>query len=427
MALGGGTFTSQNKVLPGAYINFVSAALASSELSDRGIATIPFELDWGEENKVIKVTKAEAIKYARKIFGYAYTDDKLSAIRDVFKNATVLYTYRLNGGGTKASNTYATALYGGTRGNDIKIVIQANVDESSKYDVKTYLGDVLVDEQTVASAAELKVNDFVTFKTDASLSVTAGTALSGGTNKTVTGAEHSAYLAAIEPYSYNCMGVVTDDSTTKALYTAFAKRMRNEVGVKFQVVLYNQSADEEGVINVKNCKEVIPWTVGAEAGCPVNKSCTNKVYDGEAVVPADYTQAQLTEAIEAGEFVFHKVGDEIRILTDINSLKTTTEDKGEVFKSNQSIRVMDQIANDIAVLFNTKYLGSIQNNESGRVSLWGDIVKHHKELNNIGAIENFKEGDIVVSQGTDKKSVVVSDVVTIVNSMEQLYMTVTVQ
>lgn len=427
MALGGGTFTSQNKVLPGAYINFVSAALASSELSDRGIATIPFELDWGEENKVIKVTKAEAIKYARKIFGYAYTDDKLSAIRDVFKNATVLYTYRLNGGGTKASNTYATALYGGTRGNDIKIVIQANIDESSKYDVKTYLGDVLVDEQTVASAAELKANDFVTFKTDASLSVTAGTALSGGTNKTVTGAEHSAYLAAIEPYSYNCMGVVTDDSTTKALYTAFVKRMRNEVGVKFQVVLYNQSADEEGVINVKNCKEVIPWTVGAEAGCPVNKSCTNKVYDGEAVVSADYTQAQLTEAIEAGELVFHKVGDEIRILTDINSLKTTTEDKGEVFKSNQSIRVMDQIANDIAVLFNTKYLGSIQNNESGRVSLWGDIVKHHKELNNIGAIENFKEGDIVVSQGTDKKSVVVSDVVTIVNSMEQLYMTVTVQ
>ena len=53
MTLGGGTFTTQNKVLPGAYINFVSAALASSALSDRGIATIPLELDWGEENKVI--------------------------------------------------------------------------------------------------------------------------------------------------------------------------------------------------------------------------------------------------------------------------------------------------------------------------------------------------------------------------------------
>lgn len=45
MALGGGTFTAQNKELPGAYINFVSAASASAALSDRGIATMPLELD----------------------------------------------------------------------------------------------------------------------------------------------------------------------------------------------------------------------------------------------------------------------------------------------------------------------------------------------------------------------------------------------
>ena len=44
MALGGGTFTSQNKELPGAYINFVSAASASAALSDRGIATMPLNL-----------------------------------------------------------------------------------------------------------------------------------------------------------------------------------------------------------------------------------------------------------------------------------------------------------------------------------------------------------------------------------------------
>ena len=37
MALGGGSFTVQNKELPGAYINFVSAASASPELSARGL------------------------------------------------------------------------------------------------------------------------------------------------------------------------------------------------------------------------------------------------------------------------------------------------------------------------------------------------------------------------------------------------------
>ena len=36
MALGGGTWLTQNKVLNGAYINFISAARASTNLSDRG-------------------------------------------------------------------------------------------------------------------------------------------------------------------------------------------------------------------------------------------------------------------------------------------------------------------------------------------------------------------------------------------------------
>ena len=36
MALGGGTFMTQNKVLPGAYINFVSRPRAMGSLGERG-------------------------------------------------------------------------------------------------------------------------------------------------------------------------------------------------------------------------------------------------------------------------------------------------------------------------------------------------------------------------------------------------------
>ena len=52
MALGGGTFLVQNKVLPGAYINFISVAQASATLSDRGIVTIPLAMNWGPEGKL---------------------------------------------------------------------------------------------------------------------------------------------------------------------------------------------------------------------------------------------------------------------------------------------------------------------------------------------------------------------------------------
>ena len=57
--LGGGTFTVQNKLLPGAYINFVSAAGSTSALSDRGIVAVPLVMDWGPEKTVVEMTAEE--------------------------------------------------------------------------------------------------------------------------------------------------------------------------------------------------------------------------------------------------------------------------------------------------------------------------------------------------------------------------------
>lgn len=433
MALGGGTFLTQNKVLPGAYINFISVATASANMSDRGYAAMGLELDWGQEGKIFEVTNGDFQKNSMKIFGHSYADDAMKGLRDLFKNVTTLFAYRLNGGGAKAANTFATALYSGTRGNDIKIAVQANVDDNSKFDVQTWLDGVLMDTQTVAKAAELVANDYVAFKTDASLTVTAATALTGGTNGTSNAAAHQAFLDKVESYpAINAIGYVGTETAVKSLYAAFAKRMRDEVGVKFQSVIYQQAADYEGVINVKNKvldegadeASMVYWTLGVAAGTAVNASATNKIYDGEFTVDVDYTQAQLESAIKAGEFTFHQVGSDIRVLSDINSLVTTTANKGDIFKDNQTIRVCDQIATDIANLFVTKYLGVVPNDASGRTSLWADIVKHHEDLQNIRAIENFTDEDVTVAQGDTKKSVVVTDNITVVNTMEKLYMTV---
>lgn len=351
---------------------------------------------------------------------------ELKGLRDLFIYAQTAYIYKLTSGGAKASNDYATAKYCGTRGNDLKIVVATNVDDAEKKDVLTYLGTTLVDAQTVANASELVANDYVTFKSDATLTVTAGTSLSAGTNGTVDGAAHQKYIDLIESYSFNTMGVATTDDTTKSLYAAFVKRMRDTVGAKFQLVLFDKAADYEGVISVKNSVDLVYWVTGAEGACAVNASVTNKKYDGELVVAADYTQAELEAAIDAGELVFHRVGDDIRVLSDINSLTTVTDTKGDDFKSNQTMRVLDQIANDVAVLFNTKYIGQIPNDIDGRTSLWGDITKMFQQLNDIRAIENFVDGDIKVSAGETKKAVVIDSSVTPINAMEKLYMTVKV-
>lgn len=436
MALGGGSFIAQNKELPGAYMNFVSAASASATLSDRGIATMPLELDWGKEGEVFEVTNEDFQKNSMKVFGYAFDSPKLKGLGDLFMGAKTLYVYRLNGGGEKASNDYATALYSGTRGNDLNIVIQANADDATLFDVSTYLGAVKVDLQTVAKAGELVANDYVKFKADAELAVTAATPLTGGTNGTADGTAHQTYLDKIESYSYNTMGVVVTDETTKKLYTAFNKRLREEMGIKFQLVLYRATfADFMGVISVKNKTtdegfseaSLVYWVTGAECGCEVNKSCQNKKYDGSFTVDTDYKQSELKQAIKDGEFVLHRVNADIRVLEDINSMVTTSDTCGDIFKDNQTIRVIDQIGNDIAVLFNTKYLGVVPNDPAGRISLWSDIVKYHQQLQEIRAIEDFNDKDVTVSQGNTKKSVVVGNAVTVVNAMDKLYMTVTVR
>lgn len=438
MALGGGTFLTQNKILPGAYINFVSVAKASATLSDRGIATIPLDMDWGPENQVVTVELADFLKNSQKIFGYAYTAEKLKPMREIFKHAKTVYFFRLNASGVKAANTFATAKYPGIRGNDLRTVITENEKselESKLYDVATYLGTVQVDLQTgIKAMADLKPNDYVDWITSASISLTASLPLKNGTNGTVDDAAYQTYLDKMEAYNFNAMGCPSNKSTIAELFAAFCKRMRDDVGKKFQVVCFRNLADYEGVVSVKNTivgqtddPALIPWATGVVAGTAVNKSATNMDYDGEYSVDTDYTQTELENGIREGSFMFHQVDEKVVVLEDINSFISITDEKSSDFSSNQTIRVLDQIANDIAVLFGKKYIGKVPNDASGRVSLWNDIVKHHMELQNIRAIENFNPDNVTVVQGDTKKAVVVTDYVTPVNAMAQLYMTVYVQ
>ena len=58
MPIGGGTFTVQNKILPGAYINFVSMG-TNAKMGSRGVAALPLELNWGPDDKVFTMTATD--------------------------------------------------------------------------------------------------------------------------------------------------------------------------------------------------------------------------------------------------------------------------------------------------------------------------------------------------------------------------------
>lgn len=431
--LGGGNFTSQDKALPGSYINFVSASKASPAMSGRGIAAVPLALDWGPARQVFTVDGGQFQKDCQKLFGYSYEAEEMRDLRELFLNITEGIFYRLNAGAA-AANDFAAARYGGTRGNKLSVAIAKDVDDESRFNVRTYLDGREVDSQTVAEAGQLADNDYIIFKKDATLAVTAGTPLTGGSDGDgITGADHSDFLAAVESRTFHALCCPSMDDAVKMLYVAYTKRLRDEAGVKFQTVVYRkEDADYEGIISVDNeCLEkeagLVYWVAGAAAACAVNKTNENRAYNGEYTVKADYTQAQLSEGIRSGKYMFHKAGDSVRVLMDINTLVSHTPEKSADFSSNQTIRVLDQVGNDIAALFNSAYLGKVPNDGSGRISFWSDIVAYGKQLAAMRAVEPINADDIVVEKGQTKRSVAVSFPLEPVNCMSQLYMTVIVQ
>lgn len=451
MALGGGTWLTQNKKLPGTYINFTSKVRASVNLADRGYAAMPLELDWGPEGEVFTVENEDFQKNSMKYFGYDYSHEKIKGLRDLFKNLKTGYFYRINNGAEKASCTLATAKYSGTRGNDLVIALQANIDNDDQYDITTYLKDpntgtmTTLDKQTISSWDDVQDNDYVVFTREGDLSTatTAGTPLTEGSNgEDVTGLQYQEFLEKIEPYYFNILGCVSTEEEIQDLMVQFTKRLRDEVGAKFQCVLYNyENADYEGVISIQNAvtdegenpASLVYWVTGAEASCAVNASCTNKTYDGDFTVNTNYKQTELENAITNGMLIFHRVADSVdgdivgnvNILRDINTFTSFTKEKNEDFSSNQVIRVLDQHAIDIARLFNKTYLGKEPNDEEGRTALWGDIVAYEQEMQRIRAITNFSSDDVPVpTMGQSKETVLSEYAIQPVMCMEKLYMNI---
>lgn len=442
-ALGGGTFLTQNKVLPGSYINYISVPRATKFFSDRGYATIGLELDWGATGEIITIEPAELQNESLELLGYDYAHEKMKPLRDLMQGAKTLYLYRLNdNGGSEAKATIgsltATAKYKGVRGNDIQIIIEKDVDVDKGYIVTTKFGKTTVCEQRATKGSDLKDNPVVVFNaSDEELTTTAGLKLTGGENGTTLAESHSRYLEEIEKYDFNVIGYAGVDPTIKLLYKEFMRRMREDEGVKFQLVVYNMEtakANHKGLINVKNSvtdveneASAVYWVTGQEAGCPINRSLTNKLYGGEYKINTKYKKREAEQAIKSGYFFFYERNKEVRVLEDINSFTEFTLYQNVDFSKNQVIRVLDQRAKDIAIIFNKYYLGKVQNNEDGRIGFWNELVKHAETLSALGAIEDYDSKDSTVEKGHEKDTIIVHDYLMPVMAMQKLYMTILVR
>lgn len=438
--MAGGTWNKQNKVRPGAYINFKSKEKDSHTLGERGIVTMPLNLPWGLEKQVTEVGVYDDLF---DLIGIEAADKSTLLIKEAFKRANKLLLYRVNTG-VKATATIEgliiTAKHSGTNGNNIKVIVQNNIDDETSFDVITMLGNRQVDKQIrVKSIENLNTNSFVEFKGTGQLKATAGIALTGASDGVVTNGDYMDYLAAIELYDFNTMAIPTKDASIKAIATAFIKRLREEEGKKVQCVLENYpEADYEGVISVKNgvilndmtsvsSEKAVAFVAGATAGANINQSLTYSTYDGAIDVDVRYTNKDIENALNNGEVVFTTSNSKVIIEQDINTLRTFAEEKNDDFRKNRVIRVIDGVGNDIKALYENIYIGKASNNEDGRNLFKKDIIKYLETLQGMGAIKNVITEDVTVLYGNSKDSVFITAGIQPIDSMEKLYMNVEVQ
>ena len=433
MSAGGGIFTTENKVLPGAYINFISKSKALGVIGERGILAMPWYGDFGKTGEIIEIDAESFQTDCLKILGHNYSDNQMLPLREAFKGAKTVKLFRM-GGVKKATavigSLTATALHEGVRGNDLKIAVSQDPD-SDGFIINTYLDGYVKDTQSASSAEGLLDNDFISFSGTGKLSPSAGVSLTGGENGVSSGEDYSEFLNALESEDFTTVIYPGNDNVTKSLFAQFTKRLRLDEGYKVTCVLKDFEGDFEGVINLaSSCKPysgfdenaLIYWTGGMTAGAQVNESLTNKVYDGELEVMTNIKKSELKDALSEGKFIFYGDKNSVRVLKDINSLTSFSSDKNRDFSNNQIIRILDAIANDTAKIFNDYYLGKCQNNSVGRDIFKTELVSYHQKLMAIGAIEDFVPENITVLQGNEKGDVIVNEYIVPVGAMEILYM-----
>jgi len=343
----GGTWNSQNKILPGAYINFLTNAPLSITVGDRGIVALLQEVSKGTKGEIYRITALDQSQWPEGVTA----GDKL-LVNEALKGAQTVLVYNL---GTSFDN------------EDVDVALDALKKEN--FNVLCY------------------------------------------------------------PYD-------DEDVSAKSAIQTWVEAMRDDEGVKIQAVLANHKADSEAIINVTQGVKLVDgteltpaqttaWVAGVTAGANINQSNTGRKYVGAVDVIPRMTKSEMETAIENGEFIF-KVdsAQNVTAVYDINSLTSITPEKGKAFTKNRVIRVIDGINNDIRTIFESNYVGKVNNNDDGRSLLRATLIEYFNELQRLNAIQNFAPEDVTVSPGNDSDAVVIDCYIQPVDSVEKIYITV---
>jgi hypothetical protein len=458
--MAGGTWIDQNKVLPGVYINYSSAPSTLATMGERGVVCIPKALGWGEYGKFIVIN--DPSECFDKL-GYDQMDDHMIWLRQLLigtnrtSGASKILVWRLEGtSGVAATATETsssdsltvTAQCKGTRGNDITVVVSADPDNTPSktiYYVQTLVSGKLVDSQTLkADAATVALsglvdNKWVKFTKVGNAFAANNITLRGGVDGTIPATAYSDFFTSAELETWNVLAFTGDDDYLKSSAASFVKRLSNDEGKKVQAVINDYAtADNECVVSVypQNIidntghqftnEEMVCWVAGCTAGANVNESLTYAAHPDAVEVTPVLTQTQQIQALNAGQFALFEEFGTIKNIQDINTFTSFAATKGKQFRKNRVIRTLFGICNDAYRTFSLYYVGNTNNDAVGRGLLKAELLNLLLRYQGNNALQNVVADDVVVSPGQDSDSVLIEMYIQPVDSIEKIYINITI-
>lgn len=453
--MAGGVFQSQNKIRPGAYIKFQGVPAQDNIVGSRGVMTMAAPIGWGPEDELITITVNDLYNSnLEKLIGCNIYNAKAKLVKAALENAHTLLLYRGDKGGTKATATLSvgesinltvTAKYAGSIGNTISVGVKQAY--SGGYQVNTYLGSTQKDSQIVSDISELVSNDFVDFSgTGVIAKDVVNTLLTTGADGTFNTQNYTEYLALLKTKEFDTLAAYKFDDGAELFNGSdikdFIQEMRETRGIKCQAVINNYAAaNYEGVISTYNQgvkysdgtelsgEEMVVWVAGATAGADITESNTYKVVANAVEVTGTVIEDDIENLIQTGYLIISQRRDgAIVIEKDINTLVNLRDDVTKAFKENKVIRLLDAVANHIALDFEQNYIGKVTSDSTGLSLFKASIITYLTELQTSGAIINFNSStDVLVEAGEQEDSFYSEIYIQPTYSVDKLYMVVNVR
>ena len=265
------------------------------------------------------------------------------------------------------------------------------------------------------------------------------TQLTGGVDGTTPDASiYDAFFTALKTTAFDVLIYDGKDATLKSTFASFVKDQSNEEGKRCQCVLSEYVADNECIIScasqsvtldtgaVLKPEQLTWWVGGASAGANVNESLTYSCYPGAVDIEPKLTRSEQEAQIEGGNFALISQFDKIQVLTDINSFTTFSVEKGKAFRKNRVVRTVFGLCNDIYKTFALYYIGAVHNDEEGRKALKAEILNLMLKYQGNRALQNVVVDDVTVNKGVDSDAVVIEINCQPVDSIEKIYINITI-